>query len=46
MTNRRHFLFIREQNSNTFVCSIFVYPNTSKNEEKVSVYFVSIPDSI
>lgn len=34
------FLFIKEQNSNTFVCIIFVYLNISNNEEKVSLYFV------
>lgn len=33
-------LFKAEQNSNTFVCSIFVYPNILSNEEKLSVCFV------
>jgi hypothetical protein len=33
-------LFKAEQKSNTFVCSIFVYPNILSNEENFSVCFV------
>ena len=35
-------LFKVEQNSNTFVCSIFVNLNHPNNEKKVSEYFVFI----
>lgn len=40
MTIEGFFLFIKEQNSNTIVCIIFVSLNTSNNEGKFFIYIV------